>query len=267
MSDRSISVQTNSVESRDATWSRDEFLAMVSHELRNPTWVILGWADIMSRKSLDSKTFARAIEIIKRNAQLQAKLINQLLDFARINSCVFRFDDQRVELKSILESAIETMTPQAMAKSIELYVELEQTPASVIGDPVRLQQVFTNLLSNAIKFTPHDGRIEVRFERQEECAEITVSDSGRGISAEFLPYVFDRFRQERVDRTGQGGLGLGLAIARYLVEEHGGRIYANSCGEGKGSTFTVCLPLDSHAVRGIAQREPPTMSLLNRTSG
>lgn len=246
MSELLTARQPNSDMTINAGWSPDEFLAMVSHELRNPTWVILGWADVIIKKQVDAETLARATETIKRNAQLQAKLINQLLDFARINSCGLSLEAQNVALVSMLESAIETMTPQAMAKRIELHVELERSAASVIGDPFRLQQVFTNLLSNAIKFTPHGGRVEVQFECRGDYAEITVSDTGRGISAEFLPYVFDRFRQERAETTGHGGLGLGLAIAQYLVEEHGGRIYADSHGEGKGATFMVCLPLESY---------------------
>ncbi|MGH9768496.1 MAG: sensor histidine kinase [Blastocatellia bacterium] len=267
MSEFSTIEQPNDNKTRNTDWSPDEFLAMVSHELRNPTWVILGWAEVISRRPVNAETLARAIEVIKRNAQLQAKLINQLLDFSRINSGGFWLDSQNVTLLSILESAIETMTIQAMAKTIELRVDLERSAATVIGDPVRLQQVFTNLLSNAIKFTPHGGRVEIRYECIGNYAEITVSDTGRGISAEFLPYVFDRFRQETVETAGQGGLGLGLAIARYLVEEHGGMIYVNSRGEGKGTTFTVCLPLESHAVRESAQREGAAESLSNPISG
>jgi len=244
MSEFSTHAQPNNDTTRNSAWSQDEFLAVVSHELRNPTWVILGWTDIIVKRLIDVDTLSRAIEMIKRSAQLQAHLINQLLDYSRINSANLRLESQRVTLVPVLEAAIEVMTQQALAKSIELNANLERSAASVIGDPVRLQQVFTNLLSNAIKFTPQGGRVDVWFVRDGNFAEITVSDTGRGISAEFLPYVFDRFRQESIEMAKQGGLGLGLAIARYLVEEHGGRIYADSHGKGKGATFTVRLPLE-----------------------
>jgi signal transduction histidine kinase len=244
MSDFSTPAQPNNDKASNADWGQDDFLAIVSHELRNPTWVILGWADLIIKKLVDLDTLSRAIEVIKRSAQLQAQLLNQLLDFSRINSANLRLETQRVALGPALEAAIETMTPQAMAKTIELNAYFEGSAATVIGDPVRLQQIFTNLLSNAIKFTPQGGSVNVWFDRDGDDAEINVSDTGHGISAEFLPYVFDRFRQESVEMARQGGLGLGLAIARYLVEEHGGRIYAHSHGKGKGATFTVRLPLE-----------------------
>ena len=244
MSEYSTHAQPNNEKTNNAGWSQEEFLAVVSHELRNPTWVILGWTDIIVKKLIDVDTLSRAIEMIKRSAQLQAHLINQLLDFSRINSANLKLETQRVAIVPVLEAAIETMTPQAMAKSIELTGDFEGSAASVIGDPVRLQQVFTNLLSNAIKFTPQGGRVDVWFVPDSDFVEINVTDNGRGISAEFLPHVFDRFRQESAERSRHGGLGLGLAIARFLVEEHGGMIYANSHGKGKGATFTVRLPLE-----------------------
>ena len=245
MSEPSAHAQPNNDKAINAGWSQDEFLAVVSHELRNPTWVILGWTDIIVKKLIDVDTLSRAIEMIKRSAQLQAHLINQLMDFSRINNSNLKLETQRVSLVPVLEAAIETMTPQAMAKSIELSADFEGSGASIIGDSVRLQQVFTNLLSNAVKFTPQAGRIDVWFIRDGNYVEINVSDTGRGISPEFLPFVFDRFRQEPAEVTRQGGLGLGLAIARYLIEEHGGNIYAHSHGKGKGATFTVRLPLES----------------------
>ena len=244
MSELTTHAQPNINKTRNAEWNQDEFLAVVSHELLNPTWVILGWADIIAKKQNDVDTLSRAIEMIKRSAQLQAHLINQLLDFSRMNSSNLRLETQRVSLVPVLETSIETMTPRAMAKTIELNADFEGASASVIGDPIRLQQVFTNLLSNAIKFTPKGGRVDVWFVRDGNNVEINVSDNGRGISAEFLPFVFDRFRQESVEMARHGGLGLGLAIARHLVEEHGGRIYAHSHGKGKGATFTVRLPLE-----------------------
>jgi len=244
MSEFSTHAQLNGDQTRNADWSQDEFLAVVSHELRNPTWVILGWTDIIVKKLIDVDTLSRAIEMIKRSAQLQAHLINQLLDFSRINSANLKLETQPVALVPVLEASIETMTPQAMAKSIELSADFEGAAASIVGDPVRLQQVFTNILSNAIKFTPQGGRVDVWFARDGNYMEINISDNGRGISAEFLPFVFDRFRQESVEMARHGGLGLGLAISRYLVEEHGGKIYAHSHGKGKGATFTVRLPLE-----------------------
>jgi signal transduction histidine kinase len=227
-----------------AKWNQDDLLAMVSHELRNPTWIILGWADVVVRRLVDVETMSRAIDHIKRSAQLQAQLINQLLDYSRINNSTLRLDTRRIEVASTLEAAVESMMPQAADKKIELHEDIDRSPASIVGDPIRLQQVFTNLLSNAIKFTPQGGRVDVFLERREAYAEITVSDTGRGITPEFLPHVFDRFCQETTDTSRYGGLGLGLAIARYLVEQHGGEIYADSHGKGKGATFTVRLPLE-----------------------
>ncbi|HKQ77283.1 MAG TPA: HAMP domain-containing sensor histidine kinase [Blastocatellia bacterium] len=244
MPDFSTFAQPNNDNASNARWSQDDILAMVSHELRNPTWVILSWADIIIRKLVDVDTLSRAIEIIKRSAQLQAQLLNQLLDFSGINNASLKLETQRVALLPVLEASIETMTPQAIAKAIELNADFEWSAASVIGDPVRLQQVFTNILSNAIKFTQQGGRVDVWFVLDGNNVEINVRDNGRGISAEFLPFVFDRFRQESVEMARHGGLGLGLAIARYLVEEHGGGIYAHSHGRGKGATFTVRLPLE-----------------------
>jgi signal transduction histidine kinase len=182
-----------------------------------------------------------AIEAIKRSALQGAKLINDLMDFCRIRNGGLALDVQEVSVESILESTIEMIKPQARAKRIKLEAKLLECPTPIAGDAARLQQVFTNILSNAIKFTPAGGRVRVRAECRNE-VEITVSDTGRGISAEFLPFVFDRYRQQVAETTEAGGLGLGLAITRYLVEEHGGTIYANSAGSGKGATFTVCLP-------------------------
>src|SRR6185436_11332412 len=156
-----------------------------------------------------------------------------------------RLDVLDVAIEPMLQSAVETMIPLATVKTIELRAELEHSSDSVMGDPTRLQQIFTNLLSNAIKFTPSGGRVEIRSEYRSACAEITVSDTGRGISSEFLPHVFDRFRQENVAANEHNGLGLGLAISQYLVERHHGRIHAFSRGEGQGATFKVYLPLES----------------------
>src|SRR5262245_37869458 len=161
MPDFSTFAQPNNDNAGNAEWSQDEFLAVVSHELRNPTWVILSWADIIVKKLVDIDTLSRAMEIIKRSAQLQAQLLNQLMDFSRMNSSNLRLGSQRIALVPTLESVIETMTPQATAKSIELNAHFEGTAASVMGDPIRLQQVFTNILSNAIKFTQQGGRVDI----------------------------------------------------------------------------------------------------------
>ncbi len=224
-------------------WTNAEFLAMVCHELRNPVSAILGWADVLSGESIGSVESAHAIEVIKRSALLGTKLINQLLDFSRVSTGVFHLNLQNIAIVPILESAIEMTSLQARIKSIELEADLVESLPPIVGDSSRLQQVFTNLLSNAIKFTPHGGRVQVGVKCRQKFIEIGVTDTGCGISAEFLPYVFDRFRQQVAETTENGGLGLGLAIARFLVEEHGGTILASSDGIGKGATFTVSLPL------------------------
>jgi signal transduction histidine kinase len=219
-----------------------EFLAMLSHELRTPTHAILGWAELLKSRDVDDETFARGISAIKRNARLQAQLVEQLLDFSRIKTGSFSLDAQHIALLPALEAAIETMIPQALAKNIKLQEQLDPSPCWVVGDSFRLQQVFTNLLSNAIKFTPCGGRVEVLLTRHEASAEVQVSDTGRGISIEFLPYIFESFRQGGNGKGSEyGGLGLGLAIARHLIERHGGRISAESRGEGQGAIFTIHL--------------------------
>jgi len=234
-----------SAKARGVDWSLDDFLAMVSHELRNPTQAILGWAELIGSRSVNDETLSRAIGVIKRNGELQSRLIDQLMDFSLLNGRGLRLDVLDVAIEPMLQSAVETMIPLATVKTIELRAELEHSSDSVMGDPTRLQQIFTNLLSNAIKFTPSGGRVEIRSEYRSACAEISVSDTGRGIRAAFLPYVFDRFRQENVAANEQNGLGLGLAISQYLVERHHGRIHAFSRGEGQGATFKVYLPLES----------------------
>lgn len=235
-------------EPRTAGWNLDEFLAVVLHEIRNSTQSITGWAELMCMKPASDEVLSRGLEVIRRSGQLQTMLIRQLLAFLRRQGGDLWSEAGRVEILPVLESAISAITPQAVAKAINLNTELEPSAASIIGDAHQLEEVFTNLLSNAIKFTPVGGRIGVRFRCREGCARITVSDAGRGISAEFLPHVFDRFRQENGNPTGHDGLGLGLAIARYLVEKHDGEIHASSPGEGKGATFEVCFTLDTDSV-------------------
>lgn len=223
---------------------RDTFLAMVSHELRTPTSSILGWATLMREGRIDEETLEHAICAIERNARLQEQLIEQLLDFSRINQGSFGLDPRKASLVSIIEAATDTMLPLAKAKEIDLRVCLEASTGAVLGDPARLQQVVTNLLANAIKFTPFGGRVSVEHGRNGSYAEVRVSDTGQGIPHEFLPYIFDPFWQAGVNGVmPHNGLGLGLAIARQIVEKHNGEILAESPGEGKGTTFTVRLPL------------------------
>jgi len=222
---------------------RDEFLIIVSHELRTPTAAILGWVELLGGTALDDERFAHGIEIIKRNAQLQAQLIEHLIDFSRISTDDFKLDAERITILPTLKAAIATMMPLALAKDIEITGQLDPLSGPIFGDTFRLQQVFTNLISNAIKFTPSSGHIRVLLTDDGKSIEVKVSDTGRGISAECLPNIFNRFRQVTdPSATEPGGLGLGLNISRRLVERHGGRINAFSNGKGQGATFTVQLP-------------------------
>lgn len=227
-----------------ASRMKDEFLATVSHELRTPLNAILGWAGILQKRPDDQETAAQAREAIERNARAQAQLIDDLLDVSRIITGRMRLDVQPVELPAVIQAAVEAIRPAADAKEISLHLALDAHSVPVSGDPVRLQQIVWNLLSNAVKFTPKGGTIQVRLERINSQMEITVSDTGRGISREFLPYVFDRFRQADSSYNRiHAGLGLGLAIVRQLVELHGGAVEAQSAGEGYGASFTVRLPI------------------------
>jgi PAS domain S-box-containing protein len=228
----------------EANRLKDEFLATLSHELRTPLTAVLGWAKLLRSEQLDPKVAARALESIERNAQAQSQLINDLLDVSRIVTGKLRLTVRPTALAPVIESAAEGVRPAAEARGVRLGVSLDASAGLVSGDADRLQQVFWNLLSNAIKFTPREGSVEVRLARAGDCAEVSVRDTGAGISAEFLPHIFERFRQADGAITREhGGLGLGLAIARHLVELHGGTIHAESEGEGRGSTFTVSLPL------------------------
>jgi PAS domain S-box-containing protein len=232
------------VEAEEANRLKDEFLATVSHELRTPLNAILGWAELLRASKLDDETARRALTTIVRNAKSQAQLIEDILDVSRIITGKLRIDTRPVALIAIINAAIEAVRPAAYAKDITLDTSFAASVGSVLGDPNRLQQVIWNLLSNAIKFTPSGGRVELRLEHKEDSAQIVVHDTGCGISKEFLPHVFDRFRQADSSYTRQhGGLGLGLAIVRHMVEMHGGTVQVESPGEGLGSTFIVKLPL------------------------
>ncbi|MEB3210483.1 MAG: ATP-binding protein [Leptolyngbyaceae bacterium] len=231
---------------------KDEFLLTVSHELRTPLNAIQGWSHILRRKKVGDTEMHRALETIERNAKSQAQLIDDLLDISSIITGKFRLNAQEVELLSVIEAAMDSVRPAAAAKNIRLQLVLDPTAGLVLGDPERLQQIIWNLLSNAIKFTPKQGQIEVSLQRINSHIEIAVEDTGRGISAEFLPYVFDRFRQADSSITRSiGGLGLGLAIVRQLVELHGGTVHAESPGEGQGATFTVKLPMMAFQSKGV----------------
>ncbi|HEV2706703.1 MAG TPA: ATP-binding protein [Pyrinomonadaceae bacterium] len=231
-------------EAQESSRLKDEFLATVSHELRTPLTAILGWSHMLRTGQYNGESATRAFETIERNARAQAQLIDDLLDVSRIITGKLRIDVRPLDPNSFIEAAVEAVRPAAEAKGVRVQKIMDTGIVSVSGDPVRLQQVVWNLLSNAIKFTPRGGRVQVRLERVNSHIEIAVSDSGTGIAPEFLPHVFDRFRQADQRTTRQhGGLGLGLAIVRHLVELHGGTVRAESEGEGQGSTFTVLLPV------------------------
>ena len=223
---------------------KDEFLATLSHELRTPLTSILGWASMIRNAEVEGPAAARAIETIERNARSQARLIDDLLDVSRIITGNLRLDLHPLNLAPIVEAALDALRPTADVKGIRLQTRFEPEECLVRGDPNRLRQVIWNLLSNAIKFTQRGGSVNIDLRCVEGTARLTVSDTGEGISAEFLPYVFDRFRQaEGSISRKQGGLGLGLAVVRHLVELHGGTISAESDGIGHGSVFVVDLPL------------------------
>lgn len=223
---------------------KDEFLATLSHELRSPLNAMLGWLRLLNTRKFDEATTAKAMETIERNARAQAQLVEDLLDVSRIIQGKLRLNVRAIELSTVIGVAIDTIRPAAEAKGIQLQTIIDPAAGPVAGDSDRLQQVIWNLLSNAIKFTPKEGRVQVRLERIDSHVEITVTDTGLGISPDFVPYVFERFRQADSSITrSYSGLGLGLAIVRHLVELHGGTVRAESQGEGKGATFIVRLPL------------------------
>ncbi|MFH7024194.1 MAG: PAS domain S-box protein [Heteroscytonema crispum UTEX LB 1556] len=236
--------KTARAKAEEANRIKDEFLAVLSHELRTPLNPILGWSRILQSRKLDEKKIAQATATIERNAKLQLQLIEDLLDVSRILQGKLPLNIANVNLKSIILAALETRNLAVEAKSIQVTTILPENVGQVAGDSTRLQQVVWNLLSNAVKFTPNGGRIEVKLAQVDSYAQITVSDTGKGISAEFLPFVFDYFRQADSSTTRKfGGLGLGLALVRNIVEMHGGTVAAESLGENQGAKFIVCLPL------------------------
>jgi PAS domain S-box-containing protein len=236
--------QAARAEAQAATRAKDEFLAVLSHELRAPLQSMLGWIQIVKSPGANAALVARGIETIERNIELQTRLIEDLLDVSRIVSGKLRLTPQPVDLGPIVASAVGSVKAATDAKSITLDATMEPFSDQVLGDPARLEQIVVNLLSNAVKFTPSGGSVRVSLERAGAGARITVEDTGAGIVPEFLPHVFERFRQaETTAKCSPGGLGLGLAIVRHLVELHGGTVTAESAGEGQGARFSVTLPL------------------------
>ena len=246
-----------------ANRAKDEFLSTLSHELRNPLNAVHGWATLIERGQLGEAQTRRAVQIIVRNVNAQIRLVDDLLDMSRVVSGRMRLVVQPVDLRDLIEDALEAVRHAAEAKRIRLQPVLEAPGLLVSGDPGRLQQIIWNLLENAVKFTPKDGRVQVQLQRVRSHVEIIVSDTGQGIAADVLPYVFDRLRQGESGSTrGHGGLGIGLALVRHLAELHGGSVYAESAGEGRGATFVVRLPLmvaEMREQQPIAHRENPPL--------
>ena len=246
-----VGEQMARAEAETANRMKDEFLATVSHEIRTPLNAIMGWSHLLRGGRLDQATAARALETIDRNAKSQAQLIEDILDVSRMITGKLRLNNEPVDIASVINAAIDSVQLALDSKGLHLEVTLDPSARRTLGDAGRLQQVVWNLLANAIKFTPSGGRIEVRVERAGDDLQIQVSDTGQGIGPDFLPFIFDRFRQADGTTTRQhGGLGLGLAIVRHLIELHGGTISADSAGADKGATFTIRLPLAPQATRG-----------------
>ncbi|HEX8096453.1 MAG TPA: ATP-binding protein, partial [Pyrinomonadaceae bacterium] len=223
---------------------KDEFLATLSHELRTPLTAVLGWLSLLRSGKLDEATREQALGTIERNANAQAQLIEDILDVSRIITGQLRLDVRPFDLSSVIEDTIASVRPAAEAKQIQIETKIDPQASLAWGDAGRLQQVIWNLLSNAVKFTPAGGRVALKLRRAGAQAEVVVTDDGAGIAPEFLPYVFERFRQGDSSTTRtQGGLGLGLAIVRHIVELHGGTVEAASEGEGRGATFRLRLAL------------------------
>ena len=239
---------------------KDEFLTTVSHELRTPLNAILGWSQILQTHNLNASETNKALDTITRSARAQNRLIDDLLDVSRIITGKLRLDIRAVDLPGVISAAVDAARPAAEAKNLRLQTLIDPQAELILGDPDRLQQVVWNLLSNAVKFTPKEGRVQIRLEQINSHVEIVISDTGKGIEPEFLPNVFDRFRQSDGSMTRRhGGLGLGLAIVRQLVELHGGTVSVSSAGEGQGATFTVTLPL-LPVSRERASDAPPSVN-------
>jgi len=253
-------------EAERASRVKDEFVAMLSHELRTPLNAILGWTHLMSQSRDDKDIISRGVDVIARNTRVQAQLISDLLDMSRIVSGKLRLTIEKVDMKPLVEGAIETVQQSADAKRIPIHRHLEVT-SPIAGDPARIQQIIWNLLWNAVKFTPENGTIVVGLRQREFNVELTVTDTGVGIRRELLPHIFERFEQGNASITRRfGGLGLGLAIVKHLVDLHGGRIHAESEGEGKGARFTVLLPAGAVAAMPDAEAELASKELVSAGS-
>ncbi len=238
-----VKAQVEREEAEAANAAKDQFLATISHELRTPLNAIMGWTSLVRSGDLDEETVQQALEVIERNARVQAQLIEDLLDVSRIISGNFRLEFGEIDLHGIVRATALTFQPQLKEKQLDLQLDLQPVP-ELCGDPTRLQQVTWNLLSNAIKFTPAQGQVRVSTQRIGDRVVLEISDSGQGIASEFLPHIFDRFRQADGSTTRRhGGLGLGLAIVRHIVELHHGTVAVLSAGAGQGTTFTVTLPI------------------------
>ena len=240
---RSRQLEATSLRLAEASEAKDRFLAVLSHELRTPLTAILGYAALVRRQTLDGVGVARALEVIERNAKAQTRIIEDLLDVSRIISGSLLLDMRPIVLGPLIEAAVASAGPAAQTKGVHVDLVLHPSAPLINGDPGRVQQIVSNLLVNAVKFTPAGGRIEVRLEKRGPAVQVVVRDTGIGIRPQFLPYVFDRFRQDdTTEARAHGGLGLGLAIVQHLVTLHSGSITVESGGEGQGATFTVSLP-------------------------
>ena len=255
--------QAARAEAEAANRLKDEFLSTLSHELRTPLTSIIGWTNLIRAGQVRGEVQAQALETIERNAKIQSRLIDDLLDLSRIISGKLLLETREVNLDTVVSNSIEVVRPAANAKSIQLTYECEPGGKAISGDSARLQQVAWNLLSNAVKFTPEGGGVRVRLAREGARVKFSVSDTGRGIPSEFLPHVFDRFRQaDSATTRAYGGLGLGLAIVRHLAELHGGTVQAESAGEDQGSTFSVTFPLTQTTAPCVCQTDESMESAL-----
>jgi CheY-like chemotaxis protein/nitrogen-specific signal transduction histidine kinase len=242
--ERRLVAEAKGAEAQTANQAKDEFLTMLSHELRTPINAVYGWVHMLRAGQVAPDARERALDAIMRNAHAQVQLIDDLLDVSRIASGKMRLDVRPVDLKAVVEAALDAVRPAADGKDIRLQAVLDPRTGPLTGDPDRLQQVMWNLLTNAVKFTPKGGRVQVHLQRVNSHVEVVVSDTGQGISAEMLSVIFDRFWQaDRGPTRAHKGLGLGLALVRHLIEAHGGTVTAQSAGEGQGATFIIRLPV------------------------
>jgi len=249
-----ISERAARAQAEEVNRTKDEFLATLSHELRTPLTAILGWSHLVRTGKLEEEQLTRAVETIERNARSQSQLIDDLLDVSRIITGKLQIEPRSVELGAVIEAAVEAVRPSFEAKKIEFQIVIDSEACSVSGDPNRLQQIFWNLLSNAIKFTPAEGKVRIELKRRASDIEISVADSGIGIKPEFVPYIFDRFRQADGSTTRvHGGLGLGLSIVKHLVQLHEGTIEVESQGANQGTSFTVSFPIASQPAQQVSE--------------